>query len=290
MLCLRWRGAGGSVVGGSVNSFYVGVERGSCPASTPTADPQALHSPRPNSSSSRQNGTEALAEPPRSGRSSPARESDSPTRRSTSTCVRRAGRSRTHGSRNLDGGAGMSGNIPDRSCTPTTIERAKLTRTASCGWTSASRMILAGGEFSAATSDHAIETLGEALMVAKRWNLTVREVNTDRGAQFYANPRQGSDPGLGRFQEFLERQGIRHVVSRVNNPQTNGKAERLWLEYDKLRWRFATLAEWIEWKNDEVHGALWALETPREAFQRKLPPESLLGLHMRAIDQIPEAA
>ena len=154
----------------------------------------------------------------------------------------------------------------------------------------ASRMILSGGEFSQATSDHAIETLTEALTVAKRWNLTVREVNTDRGCQFYANPRQGADPGLGRFQEFLLRQGIRHVVSRVNNPETNGKAERLWLEYDKLRWRFATLSEWIEWKNDEVHGALWALETPREAFQRKLPPESLLGLHMRAIERIPGAA
>ena len=32
------------------------------------------------------------------------------------------------------------------------------------------------------------------------------------------------------------------------------------------------------------------LETPREAFQRKLPPESLLGLHLRAIERIPGAA
>jgi putative transposase len=148
----------------------------------------------------------------------------------------------------------------------------------------ASRMILSGGEFPEATTAHAIETLCRALRVAERWNLTVREVNTDRGSQFYSNRRFGADPGLGRFQEFLAARGIRHVVSRVNNPQTNGKAERLWLEYDKLRWRFPRLAEWIAWKNDEVHGALRPLETPLEAFQRKLPPESLLGLHLRRVE------
>ena len=148
----------------------------------------------------------------------------------------------------------------------------------------ASRMILAGGEFAEETSDHALETLREALAVARSWNLTVREINTDRGVQFYANPRKGNDPGLGRFQKFLAHEGIRHVVSRVNNPQTNGKAERLWLEYDKLRWRFESLAAWIAWKNDEIHGALWALETPREAFQRKLPPETLLGLYFDRLE------
>ena len=150
----------------------------------------------------------------------------------------------------------------------------------------ASRMILSGGEFPEATSDHAIETLEEALRVAATWNLTVREINTDRGTQFYANPRYGADPGLGRFQQFLSERGIRHVVSRVNNPETNGKAERLWLEYDKLRWRFPTLRAWIDWKNDEIHGALWDLETPREAFQRKLPPETLLGLYLGRVEAI----
>jgi putative transposase len=151
-------------------------------------------------------------------------------------------------------------------------------------------MILSGGEFSEATSDHAVETLESALKVAKEWNLTIREVNTDRGAQFYSNPRQNVDPGLTRFQAFLQQHGIRHVVSRVNNPQTNGKAERLWLEYDKLRWRFPSLAEWIAWKNNEVHGALWDLETPQEAFQRKLPVDSLLGLHERLIEMVTEVS
>jgi hypothetical protein len=115
-------------------------------------------------------------------------------------------------------------------------------------------MILSWGEFSEATTRHAIETLSEALRVTEQWNLTVREINTDRGCQFYPNSRLGADPGLGQFQEFLASRSIRHVVSRVNSPQTNGKAERLWLEYDKLRWRFPTLEAWIAWKIDEVHG------------------------------------
>lgn len=37
-------------------------------------------------------------------------------------------------------------------------------------------------------------------------------------------------------------------------------------------------------RNDEIHGALWALETPREAFQRKLPPETLLGLYFDRLE------
>ena len=68
-------------------------------------------------------------------------------------------------------------------------------------------MIISGGEFPEATSEHAIETLREALRVAARWNLTVREVNTDRGSQFYKDRRFEADSGLGQFQVFLVEHG-----------------------------------------------------------------------------------
>lgn len=150
----------------------------------------------------------------------------------------------------------------------------------------ASRMILAGGEFSEATSEAAIATLEAALRRAAEWNLEVREVNTDRGTQFFASPKEGEERGPNAFQRFLAEHGIRHVVSRVNHPQTNGKAERLWLEYDRHRWRYATLDEFIDWKNDEIHGALWVaeFETPREAWQRKLPMENQLGLFLARVE------
>ena len=150
----------------------------------------------------------------------------------------------------------------------------------------ASRKILSGGEFDTTSTERAIETLQAAQKEARSWGLEVREVNTDRGSEFYCTEKDLHRPGIGQFQLYLQEQGIRHVVSGVNHPQTNGKLERLWFEYDKHRWRFATLQEFIDWNNDQIHDSLWVeiFETPREAFQRKLPPEVLLGLHERLVE------
>jgi putative transposase len=147
----------------------------------------------------------------------------------------------------------------------------------------ASRKILGGNEFPQETAEHAIETFDEARATAAAWGLPLRQVNTDRGTPFYLNEHPDRITGLGRFEQHLERLGIQHVPSRVKNPQTNGKLERIWAEYDKHRWRFATLAEYIAWTNDRPHSA-HAYATPNQAFQRKLPPEVLLGLHQRLVE------
>lgn len=153
----------------------------------------------------------------------------------------------------------------------------------------ASRMVLSGGEFPEESTEHALEVLEKALAVAASWGLTIREVNTDRGTEFFVSEKSDRpEPSEGRFQRFLAGKGIRHVVSRAQNPQTNGKLERLWYEYDRHRWRFSTLTEFIDWYNGEIHDALWLEmhETPREAFQRELPPEVLLGLHLRQVESL----
>ncbi|MGI0053628.1 MAG: hypothetical protein ACREC5_03560 [Thermoplasmata archaeon] len=153
----------------------------------------------------------------------------------------------------------------------------------------ASRKVLAGGEFPEESTEHAVEILEKALMEAASWGLMIREVNTDRGTEFFVSEKvDRPDPEPGRFQRFLSEKGIRHVVSRFQNPQTNGKLERLWYEYDRHRWRFATVEEFIDWYNDQIHDGLWVemYETPKEAFQRKLPPEVLLGLHLRRIESV----
>ena len=49
------------------------------------------------------------------------------------------------------------------------------------------------------------------------------------------------------FERFLLSVGVKHVPSRVGNPQTNGKLERHWREYDRHRWRFNSLKEYVEW-------------------------------------------
>jgi transposase InsO family protein len=159
----------------------------------------------------------------------------------------------------------------------------------------ASRTILSGGEYGEATTAHSIETLEAAFQVAASLNCEVREVNPDRGAQFFANPREnevlkGRSRAIcrkkvpeGVFQAFLRSGGVRHAVSRTDHPQTNGKIERLWLEYDRHRWRFPSLEDLIVYYNNRIQGSLWwdIAETPAMAVLRKLPQEAMLGMLWR---------
>lgn len=142
----------------------------------------------------------------------------------------------------------------------------------------ASRFVLAGKEFEHATVENSIETIKDAILCAEKYNGQIREVNTDRGTQFY-----NIHGGKSKFQLFLEENGIRYIPSRRHNPQTNGKIERFWLEYDRHRWRFQTIDEFIQWYNHRMHGALWVeiCECPQDAVFRKSNPANLLGLFWR---------
>ncbi len=140
----------------------------------------------------------------------------------------------------------------------------------------ASRRILSGAEYGRTSTELSLETFRQAELEAESYNVFIREANTDRGSEFFAK-------GASKFKLYIESKGIRHVVSRRNNPQTNGKLERLWLEYDRHRWRFPSFDEWKAWYNNRLHGALnleWG-ERPNEAFVRKMPPEAMLGLFFR---------
>jgi putative transposase len=143
----------------------------------------------------------------------------------------------------------------------------------------ASRMALAGGEFEHATHVESIDQFKEAQMRARAFNIPIGEVNTDRDSRFYSNKSSGTSA----FEHYLKREGIRHVPSRKGNPQTNGKLERLWLEYDRHRWRFDSLEAFLTWYNNRIHGALDYREgeTPEEAFLRRAPPEAILGLFLK---------
>lgn len=57
-----------------------------------------------------------------------------------------------------------------------------------------------------------------------------REVLTDQGRQYFAWR------GRSDFQKLLEREGVRHVVSRAHHPETLGKCERLWETIDREFW------------------------------------------------------
>ena len=107
-------------------------------------------------------------------------------------------------------------------------------------------------------------------------------MNTDRGTQFF-----NIHGSKSKFQSFLEENGIRYIPSRRNNPQTNGKIERFWLEYDRHRWRFGSIEEFIQWYNRRMHGALWVVigECPQEAVFRKSNHANLLALFARWFDE-----
>ena len=137
----------------------------------------------------------------------------------------------------------------------------------------ASRKILAGLETKRLSAKKAVKVGEEAMQTAAQLNALILAINADHDATFTADA----------YQQFLVKQGIKMIYSRVKNPQTNGKIERLWHEYNRHRWRFSSLQAWINWYNNRLHGALkleWA-ETPTEAFQRKLRPECLVGMMFR---------
>ena len=154
----------------------------------------------------------------------------------------------------------------------------------------ASRKILAIGEFTAINTHNAIQILEEAIQHASEYNGFIRELNSDRDSTFMTNkPRNKrkyrKKHDNHKFQKALRKHKIKFIPSRRRHPQTNGKNERWFQEYDKHRNRFETAKDFINWYNNRMHGSLDRenAETPNEAFIRKLQPECLIGLFYKNI-------
>lgn len=140
----------------------------------------------------------------------------------------------------------------------------------------ASRKILAAYEGSNSNTELSIKVAKDAIKEAWRYRLLIKQINTDRGTEFFAAEKGKKQHKIHEFIRFLESQNIKHIPSRVKNPQTNGKLERWHQEYEKHRPSFSNLKEFIEWCNNRIHGELRS--TPNKAFINKLPSESLIGL------------
>ena len=143
----------------------------------------------------------------------------------------------------------------------------------------ASRYALTGAEYPNANMENSIKTMQDAIGKAIEYHTIIRDVNTDRGTEFFSNHPNSTS----KFQEYLKDNEIKHVPSKRNNPQTNGKLERFWYEYDKHRWRFENVDEFLRWYNQRLHGSLWLEigESPQDALIRKMDPGVLLGMFMR---------
>jgi putative transposase len=136
----------------------------------------------------------------------------------------------------------------------------------------ASRLIVGYGEFQDPTAENTIQVLKQAIDKYGR----PREVLTDRGSQFYANECERREKGISQFEAYLAEQGIKHILCRVNHPQTNGKLERFYGVYEQKRHQFRSIDEYVHWHNEiKPHLSLniETLETPIQAFHRKQPPQ-----------------
>ena len=86
----------------------------------------------------------------------------------------------------------------------------------------ASRFMTGFGVFEEATGKHALEVLGRAVAEHGR----PASILTDHGSQSCANESESRKRGETEFEKDLARLDIRHVLARINHPQTNGKLER----------------------------------------------------------------
>jgi putative transposase len=136
----------------------------------------------------------------------------------------------------------------------------------------ASRLIVGYAVFQEATAEHTIQVLKQAIDKHGR----PREILTDRGSQFYANEGERKEKGISQFETYLAEQEIKHILCRVNHPQTNGKLERFYGVYEQKQHQFKSIDEYVRWHNEiKPHLSLniETLETPIQAFHRKRPLE-----------------
>jgi putative transposase len=152
----------------------------------------------------------------------------------------------------------------------------------------ASRNIICGGEFDEAIGNHNIKLMKQAIEIAwEKYSSIIRETNTDKGPQFYCNiSDKNGIRGRTEFELFLAEQGINHIPSRRNHPQTNGKNERWFRTYEENRGKFKTFGEFVDWYNDRIHLGLNRKKgvTPNEAIGFKLQPGSVVGLFFRRFE------
>ena len=129
----------------------------------------------------------------------------------------------------------------------------------------ASRKMLALVEEKSATTDASIQAMKEAMKHG-----TIKQCITDHGTQFIKSN------GEARFNKFLVKNGIKHILCRIKHPQSNGKSEKFNDLYKNHRHAFKTKEEFMNWYNGiRPHRSLKfnILETPQQAFIRKFKAE-----------------
>jgi putative transposase len=138
----------------------------------------------------------------------------------------------------------------------------------------ASRYITGYGVFSDATSVSAVSVLKEAISKYGKPASILTEAHSSMPMK-----RKQEKKGLTEFEQYLIANDIRHIVARTAHPQTNGKLERIYGEIEQKMHLFSDIRELVHWYNNiRPHMSLdWDnLETPAQAYIRKIPPEGVV--------------
>lgn len=146
----------------------------------------------------------------------------------------------------------------------------------------ASRKILAGGEFTTIDTENSMKVIDQ--MVENYWIICpLRELIMDHGSEFGAHRRDENGNWDSEFKKHIVNLGIKPILARVKHPQTNGKIEKWFDTYQRFRKFFSSFDEFVDWYNNRPHGSLNfdELETPEQAFWRKMQPEAIFGIGNR---------
>lgn len=142
----------------------------------------------------------------------------------------------------------------------------------------ASRFVTGWGLFQHATAANSVLVLERAIAAygAPKAMLTGHDV------QFWSIQEKNKAKGPNDFQKFLKANRIKHILGRVNHPQTNGKVERLFGTIKGKRHEFPSLEAQFHWYNQvRPHMSLKeGLETPAEAYVRKMRVKKKMSVEM----------
>ena len=144
----------------------------------------------------------------------------------------------------------------------------------------ASRFVTGWGLFKNANTANSILVLERAIAEYGE----PKAMLTGRDIQFYVSRQKGrKEPELSEFDKYLKAHKIRHILARVNHPQTNGKVERLFGTVKQKKKEFGSLEELFHWYNQvRPHMSLRqdVLETPAQAFLRKTSRKKKMTVEM----------
>lgn len=121
------------------------------------------------------------------------------------------------------------------------------------------RKLLALVETKNATTDVSIDAVEQAAMHGR-----IEQCITDHGTQFTKDER-----GESRFQNALTKLKIKHVLTRVKHPQSNGKSEKFGHLYLIHRTAFKTKEEFMNWYNNVKPHMSLDEKTPEEVYQER---------------------